>query len=105
MHWYVRTPRLVAIARKTSYLFVVSDRPAPVLLDPIDVEMMATVLARTAIPIRHAELAADCDDEALALLVDLGVLERLGDAEAASHATPFRPAVADKRCRNIVIGL
>ncbi len=98
MSWYVRPAALVAVARHSSYLFVVPGRPAPISIDDIDVEAMAQVLALTAKPIARAELAAASSDEAIATLVDLGVLVEVEPPVASITTAP-------KRCKHLVIGL
>jgi len=71
--WYVRPAALVAIARGDSYLFSVPGR-APARIEGVDVEAMAQVLALAVQPIERTALLEASSDEAIAALVELGVL-------------------------------
>lgn len=84
-------------------MFVVPQRTEPVVLDAIDVDTMAAVLAQAAVPISQEALASLCDPEAIALLVEVGVL-RAGTREALAGDVQGAPA-APKRCKRIVVGI
>lgn len=103
VRWYLRPSNLVAVARGTSYLFVVPGQP-PAVLDDTDIDAVSRVLAMAAMPIRHADLATAADDEAIATLVELGVLE-VGTEPSLSGRGPTRAAVEQKRCKNVVAAL
>lgn len=98
----MRPAGLVAVARGSSYLFIVPTRPEPILLEDVDVEALAAVLARCALPVRRDELLAHCDDSALTMLVELGVLLPRADEDLARERAP---RVGAKRCGTIVVGL
>ncbi|MCX5747626.1 MAG: hypothetical protein NT062_34605 [Proteobacteria bacterium] len=94
--WYCRPGTLVAIARDTSYLFVVAG--SIVLIEDVDVDELSRILALTARPILQADLLTHCSNETLDTLLNLGVLVQTHHAE---------PIISDipKRCRRLVIGL
>lgn len=103
MDWYLRPSKVVAISRDTSFLFVVPGR-GPVVLDEIDVDAMASVLALCARPVDHATLAEASSEEAIEKLVGLGVLER-GTQDSLVGREPTRQPIANKRCRHVVVAL
>lgn len=103
MSWYLRPGNLVALARGSSYLFVAPGR-APAMLEDVDIEAVSRVLALASTPIRHADLAAVADDDAIAMLVELGVLE-VGTEASLSGRGPTRQPVERKRCTNVVVAL
>src|SRR5436190_21227140 len=73
--WYVRDPAVVAIARGDEYLFFSHGRP-PVVLEGVDVEDLSSVLAASALPVTGEALGEICSEDALALLVEHGILLR-----------------------------
>lgn len=101
MIWYVRPAGLVALARASSFAFVVPDRP-PFELDGVDVEQLANVLAASALGISRAALAKLCDEATIEQLVELGVLESVTRAEL-TRRTPGRPT--KKRCKRVCVAV
>lgn len=99
MRWYVRPASVVALARRASYVFVVADRPAPICIDDIDVDAMAQVLELAARPISHDALAEISSADAIAMLLDLGVLVE------TTAPSPAPTALTSKRCKRMVLGL
>jgi len=82
-------------------MFVVPERAEPVALGDVDVEIMASVLAHTAVPIEQDALAAFCDIHALEALVELGILKKGTHEDLAPRAT----APTRKRCKRLVVGV
>ena len=81
-------------------MFLVPGRE-PTRLDGVDVELMARVLALSALAISATALSAEADEAAIAALVDLGVLLEGTEAELTVPAVVRTP----KRCKTLVVGL
>ena len=101
--WYVRAPGVVSLSRGDTYVFVRPGAP-PLEVPGVDVEALALLLARTALPAEAAALAELCEPDTLDLLVAEGVLRRGSAAELGvagrGGATP-----RDLPCRRVVLGL
>jgi phosphopantothenoylcysteine decarboxylase / phosphopantothenate---cysteine ligase len=97
--WFVRRSA-VSLARGDSYLLVDPDHGASAL-EGVDVEAFAAVLALAAQPVSRERLLELAGEEAIARLVELGVL-----APCAEPAPAPPPAAATaRRCGRLVIGL
>jgi phosphopantothenoylcysteine decarboxylase/phosphopantothenate--cysteine ligase len=95
---YQRCPGLVATASASRYLFIVPGR-SPVMLEDIDVPAMAELLECAALPIARDALLEAVDEQAVATLLDLGVLIEAPEGQEEEAHAPR------KRCKTLVIGL
>ncbi|MBL0217186.1 MAG: hypothetical protein IPQ07_25335 [Myxococcales bacterium] len=95
------------LAQETRLLIALADRPEPVVLEDLDVAAMSAVLALTTVsPVAHAELIARCDEAAVGLLVELGVLLRGTQAELATRLPAQAPVPnGPKPCKHITVAL
>lgn len=94
----VRSPGLVAFARGDRYVFLIPGQDDVVGLDGVDVDAMAEVLRLASQPIEDVALAEHIAPEAMAMLLELGVLTVL-------DAAPEPAAPRTRRCQHVVVGV
>jgi phosphopantothenoylcysteine decarboxylase/phosphopantothenate--cysteine ligase len=101
--FYLRNPELAAVSRGSAYLFIRPGRD-PVVMSPVDVEMLSQLLDELVYPMAEGQLEEHADRELIDFLVEKRILLAGTEAELQALLPQPTPA-ARKPFRRLVFGL